>query len=218
MLHRVVLHSHGFFITHFNLCFFRFSAISIESEQLNSLEGATQNNGENKDYKGKIPEHHDVVTSTYSCELRHGTRNYTQIWAVVRWMWKTCASVDQQRLAAVLTAEESVSSYLFLKEKQNEWRKSAQHFLWLVLEKTFIYLLKTVTMQRDLVSTCIFYFKYDVNMCIFSAIKHGLKRTYFSMLLLQSCNMKGFQKYIKMTKSIFVHRNNCNKHSIMPLL
>lgn len=83
MLHRVVLYSHGFFITHFHLCFFRFSAISIESEQLNSLEIPTQNNGENKDFKGKIPEHHDVVTSTYSCELRHGTRNYTQIWAVV---------------------------------------------------------------------------------------------------------------------------------------
>lgn len=131
-----------------------------------------------------------------------------------RWMWKTCASVDQQRLAAVLTAEESVSSYLFLKEKQNEWRKSAQHFLWLVLEKTFIYLLMTVTMQRDLVSTCIFYFKYDVNMCIFSAIKHGLKRTYFSMLLLQSCNMKGFQKILKKDEKYFVHRNNCNNRSI----
>lgn len=48
-------------------------------------------------------------------------------------------------------------------------------------------------MQRDLVSTCIFYFNYDVHMCIFPAIKHGLKRTYFSMLLLQLCNMKGFQ-------------------------
>lgn len=56
-------------------------------------------------------------------------------------------------------------------------------------------------MQRDLVSTCIFYFKYDVNMCIFSAIKHGLKRTYFSMLLLQLCNSIGISKIHKKTKS-----------------
>lgn len=52
-------------------------------EELNSLEGAAQNKGENKDYKGKILERHDVVASTYSCELRHGSRNYSQICAVV---------------------------------------------------------------------------------------------------------------------------------------
>ncbi|KTF95593.1 hypothetical protein cypCar_00024903 [Cyprinus carpio] len=57
----------------------RFSALSIESEELNSLEGATRNNGEHKEYKGKVLERHDAVASTY----RHGTWIYNQICAVV---------------------------------------------------------------------------------------------------------------------------------------
>lgn len=62
---------------HSHVCFSRFSALSIESEERNSLVGATRNNGEHKDYKRESSgaswrrcEHLQLWTTTRDQELQ----------------------------------------------------------------------------------------------------------------------------------------------------
>ncbi|KAK7139530.1 hypothetical protein R3I93_016613 [Phoxinus phoxinus] len=82
-----------------------------------------ENNGENEDYKaGKVLEHHDVVASTYSSELRHASRNYSQIWAVV--------TGDVENMCFCRATETHGTFVIFISERKNRIGSYLrQHFL-----------------------------------------------------------------------------------------